>query len=92
MQAVAHALSCNAVNGRYGTVAIIISRSGIEQHSERNDFSAINCELNDFISVLCFSSVSVVHDFSFGYWLAPRSMDVSARLQMDPQLLWRLRG
>lgn len=62
MQAITHASAGLVWNWRDRTVAIIIARRGVVEHAMRNNLPATGCQLNDFVSVPCFSSISIVHN------------------------------
>jgi hypothetical protein len=64
MQAIANA-SCSVEWDRCNfTIAIIIARTGAMEHPQANNLAACDADLNNPISVLCFSSVSIVHNYS----------------------------
>jgi hypothetical protein len=63
VQAIAHASASNAVNGGNASVAVVIPCGSVKQYAEVFNLAIFN--LNDGVTVLCFSSVSVVHDVSF---------------------------
>ena len=50
-------------------VAVVVTRRGVVQDSERDDLRGTTAgQLDDLVAVLCFSSVSVVHFVLYGWF------------------------
>lgn len=65
MQAVAHARPGDAcIRWGNAAVTVIIAGSGVEQDTNAGDI-AVRAQLNYMIPVLCFASVSIVHNTCF---------------------------
>jgi hypothetical protein len=69
VQTITHASPSNGLlDGRDMTIAVIVARRGIIEHACRDHLAfIIHAQLDDLIAVLCFSAISVVHSFMFGY-------------------------
>jgi hypothetical protein len=52
-------------------VAIVVAGSRAMQHADGFDLASV--QLDDFVAILCFSSVSVVHDL-FCFWFVVPTM------------------
>ena len=61
MQAVAKASADIAVQGRNCAVTVIVARRRIVEDACGHDLAAEGVKLDHFVSVVCFSAVSIVH-------------------------------
>jgi len=67
METVAQVSTRRELDGcRHAAVAVVVTRDSIVEDTGRDDFAAF-ADAHDFVTILCFSAISVVHNLISSY-------------------------